>query len=284
MEMVTLRELLGDACQNGYAVGAFNVSNLESIQAVVEAAEELGSPVILQAAAEEVKYAGGKCLVAMIEETARGRRIRFAIHLDHGPSYEFALLCIRYGFTSVMFDGSRLSFERNVEVTAQVVAAARAVGLSVEGELGTIGSTTEMGERIPESQLTDPEKAGEFVARTRVDCLAPAFGTAHGLYRSEPRLDFQRLGRIREAARVPLAMHGGTGVPAEQVRKAIGLGVAKINFSTILRKSFIDRMKQYMGEHPDDLMTMNILGEAARAMKESVKEMIAMCGSSGRYR
>jgi ketose-bisphosphate aldolase len=219
----------------------------------------------------------------MIEELARARKLRMAIHLDHGPSYEFALRCIRYGFSSVMFDGSRLPFEENVEVTRRVVEAARATGVSVEGELGTIGNTTEMGETIAAAFLTDPDQAGDFVARTGIDCLAPAFGTAHGLYHSEPKLDFERLARIKAAARVPLAMHGGTGVPAEQVRRAIELGVAKINFSTILRKSFIDRMRQYMDEHPDDLMTMNILGEAARAMKGSVKEMITMCGSAGRY-
>jgi ketose-bisphosphate aldolase len=283
MEIVTLRELLADAARKRYAVGAFNVSNLESVQSVLEAAEEMASPVVVQAASEEVKYAGGKCLVSMIEELASGRRVRLAIHLDHGPSFEFAMLCLRYGFTSVMFDGSRLPYERNVETTSRVVEAAGAVGVSVEGELGTIGNTTEMGERIDGAHLTDPEQAGDFVARTRVDCLAPAFGTAHGLYRFEPKLDFQRLARIREVTGIPLAMHGGTGVPAEQIRRSIELGVAKINFSTVLRKSFIDRLREYMALHPDDLMTMNILGQAALAMKQSVKQMIALCGSADKY-
>ena len=283
MEIVTLRELLADAVRKRYAVGAFNVSNLESVRSVLEAAEEMASPVVVQAASEEVKYAGGECLVSMIEELAAHRRVRLAIHLDHGPSFEFAMLCLRYGFTSVMFDGSRLPYERNVEITRRVVEAAGAAGVSVEGELGTIGSTTEMGERIDRAYLTDPEQAGDFVARTRIDCLAPAFGTAHGLYRFEPKLDFERLARIKEVAGVPLAMHGGTGVPAEQIRRSIELGVAKINFSTILRKSFIDRMREYMAGHPEDLMTMNILGQAALAMKQSVREMIALCGSANKY-
>jgi fructose-bisphosphate aldolase class II len=283
MEIVTLQELLADASRKRYAVGAFNVSNLESVRSVLEAAEETASPVVLQAASEEVKYAGGRCLVAMIEELAASRRLRLGIHLDHGPSFEFAMLCLRYGFTSVMFDGSRLPYEQNVETTRRVVEAAGAAGVSVEGELGTIGSTTEMGERIDGAYLTDPQQAGDFVRRTRVHCLAPAFGTAHGLYRFEPRLDFERLARIRESAGVPLAMHGGTGVPAEQIRHAIELGVAKINFSTILRKSFIDRMREYMSAHPEDLMTMNILGQAALAMKQSVKDMIMLCGSASRY-
>jgi ketose-bisphosphate aldolase len=278
-----MQELLADAARKRYAVGAFNVSNLESVRSVLEAAEELASPVIVQAAAEEVKYAGGRCLVKMIEELAGSRKLRLAIHLDHGPSFEFALLCLRYGFTSVMFDGSRLPYERNVEITRRVVEAAGAVGVSVEGELGTIGNATEMGERIEAAYLTDPEQAGDFVARTRVDCLAAAIGNAHGLYRFEPKLDFERLARIREITGVPLAMHGGTGIPAEQLRRGIELGVAKINFSTVLRKSFIDRLKEYLAGNPEDLMTMNILGQAAAAMKQSVKEMIRLCGSEGRY-
>ena len=282
MEIVNSIELLQDAFHNHYAVGAFNVSDMENIQSVLEAAEELRSPVIVQGAQREVIYADGECLVAMIRSIARHKKGVAAINLDHGPSFDFAVKCIQYGFTSVMFDGSLLPFEENVLITRKVVEAAHACGVAVEGELGTIGQTTEMGETIEASGLTDPDAAAEFVRQTGVDCLATSFGTAHGLYKSEPRLDFARIEKIAKLTKIPLVMHGGTGVPEYQIRKAIQLGVSKVNFSTILRKSFIDRMKEYMAAHPDDLMTMNILGEASKAMKDSVKAMMGMCDSVGK--
>jgi ketose-bisphosphate aldolase len=282
MEIVNSVELLQDAFHNHYAVGAFNVSDMENIQSVLEAAEELQSPVLIQGAQEEVEYANGECFVAMVKAIAQHKRGVVGIHLDHCAHVDFEIKCIRYGFTSIMFDGSRLSFEDNIATTRKVVEIAHAAGVSVEGELGTIGQTTEFGEKIPDSGLTNPKDAAQFVAETGVDFLATAFGTAHGFYKAEPKLDFARLQKIAELTNIPLVMHGGTGVPEEQIKKAISLGISKINFSTILRKSFIDRMKTYLHAHPDDLMTMNILGEASKAMKDSVKAMMGMCDSVGK--
>ncbi|PIE36129.1 tagatose-bisphosphate aldolase [candidate division KSB3 bacterium] len=282
MEIVNSAELLQDAFANHYAVGAFNVSDMENIQSVMDAAEELQSPALIQGAQEEVEYADGECFVEMIKALARHRKGVVGIHLDHCQHFDFEVKCIRYGFSSIMFDGSLLSFEENIAMTRKVVEVAHAAGVAVEGELGTIGQTTEFGEKIESSGLTDPEDALKFAKETGVDFLATSFGTAHGLYKAEPKLDFERLQKIAELTNLPLVMHGGTGVPEDQIKKAIGLGISKINFSTILRKSFIDRMKAYLTENPDDLMTMNIIGEASKAMTQSVKDMMQMCGSVGK--
>jgi ketose-bisphosphate aldolase len=282
MEIVNSVELLQDAFHNHYAVGAFNVSDMENIQSVLEAAEELQSPVLIQGAQEEVEYADGECFVEMVKAIAKHKKGVVGIHLDHCVHVDFEIKCICYGFTSIMFDGSRLSFEDNIATTRKVVEIAHAAGVSVEGELGTIGQTTEFGEKVADSGLTKPEDAARFATETGVDFLATSFGTAHGLYKAEPKLDFDRLQKIAELTKIPLVMHGGTGVPEKQIKRAITLGISKINFSTILRKSFIDRMKAYLNEHPDDLMTMNIIGEASKAMKQSVKDMMHMCGSVGK--
>lgn len=282
MQIVNSLELLQDAYKNGYAVGAFNVSNMENIQCVLEAAEELQAPVLVQGAQKEVEYADGECFVEMIKAIASKKRGAIGIHLDHCSHVDFEIKCIRYGFTSIMFDGSLLSFEENVEKTKKVVELAHAVDVAVEAELGTIGQTTEYGEAVAGSGLTEPEDAEKFVLQTGVDFLATSFGTAHGLYKAEPKLDFVRLEKIAKLIKIPLVMHGGTGVPEEQIKKAISLGISKINFSTVLRKSFIDKMQEYMAAYPDDLMTMNILGAGSQAMKQSVKEMIDMCGAVGK--
>lgn len=282
MEIVNSVELLQDAYKNHYAVGAFNVSDMENIQSVLEAVEELQSPALIQGAQEEVEYANGECFVEMVKAIAKHKKGVVGIHLDHCRHFDFEIKCIRYGFSSIMFDGSLLSFEENIAMTRKVVEVAHAAGVSVEGELGTIGHATEFGEEIESSGLTDPEDAAEFAAETGVDFLATSFGTAHGLYKAEPKLDFERLQKIAELTGIPLVMHGGTGVPEAQIKKSIDLGISKINFSTVLRKSFIDRMKTYLHEYPDDLMTMNIIGEASKAMKQSVKEMMQMCGSVGK--
>lgn len=282
MQIVNSLELLQDAKKNGYAVGAFNVSNMENIQCVLEAAEELQAPVLVQGAQSEVEYADGECFVEMIKAIAQHKKGIIGIHLDHCAHIDFEIKCIRYGFTSIMFDGSLLSFEENVAKTKKVVEIAHAVGVSVEAELGTIGQTSEYGEKIAGSGLTEPEDAAKFVAETGVDFLATSFGTAHGLYKAEPKLDFARLEKIAALTKIPLVMHGGTGVPEAQIKKSISLGICKINFSTILRKSFIDKIQEYMAAHPEDLMTMNIIRAGSKAMKQSVKDMIAMCGAVGK--
>lgn len=229
------------------------------------------------------EYAG-PCLVPMIKAIAEGKKGLYAIHLDHCHHFDVVMQCVRAGFSSVMFDGSLLSFEENVLITKKVIEVAHAVGISVEAELGTIGHTAEGGQQIngEDSGLTDPGDAERFVAETHVDCLATSFGTAHGLYKAEPNLDFERLEKIAKQTGVPLVMHGGTGVPEEQIKRGISLGITKINYSTILRKEFLDRMNTFMSEHPEELMLTNIFGDGNKAMKVSVKVMMEMCGSVGK--
>lgn len=282
MKLVPMKDILEDAYRNGYAVPALNGSHLEFYKGFIEVAAELKSPLIIQAAYEEVEYVDAKNIVDIIENFGRNKDIKVAIHLDHGPSFEAAAECIRGGFTSVMYDGSTLPFEDNVTNTKKVVDMAHAVGVTVEGELGTIGQTTEFGEKVDNVQVTDPELVKDFVERTGIDCIAPAFGTAHGLYVGEPKLDFELLDNISKLVNIPIVMHGGSGVPENDVKKAISLGVSKINVSTALRKAFIDEMKRYMKENPDNLMTMDILGSATEALKEEARSTIKRFGSANR--
>lgn len=282
MKLVPMKDLLEEAYKKGYAVPALNGSHLEFYKAFIEVAAELKSPLIIQAAYEEVQYVNPKNIVDIVKNFGQDKDIKIAIHLDHGPSFKATTECIRGGFTSVMFDGSRLPFEDNLTNTKKVVDVAHAVGVTVEGELGTIGQTTEFGEKINNPQLTDPKLAKEFVERTGIDCIAPAFGTAHGLYVGEPKLDFELLDTISKVVNIPIVMHGGTGVPEKDVKKAISLGVSKINVSTALRKAFIDEMKRYMKENPDNLMTMDIMGSATEALKEEARDVIKRFGSANR--
>lgn len=282
MELLPASKLLQDAQKRNYAVPALNVENLERTRAIMEAADESSSPLIVQASGEEVEYGEEELFVQMVKSIGADKDIPVAIHLDHGASFQEAARCIKYGFSSVMYDGAREKFEKNIEVTNKVVELAHAVGVSVEAELGTIGQTTEMGEEIENDYFTDPKSAEEFVDETDVDFLAIAFGTAHGLYDGEPELDFDRLEAIASHVDVPLVMHGGSGVNTEKKRKAINMGIAKINVSTDLRRAFLNRMQEYMEENPQDLMTMNIFAEASRAMKEEVKNVMKITKSAGK--
>ncbi len=282
MPIVPMKELLDAALKNRYAVGAFNTNNLEYIQAILTAAEEMRSPVIIQAAESEVDYMDGFVFTDIVKRISADMTIPIAIHLDHGPSYRTAMRCIRYGFSSVMFDGSRLPFEENIRITADVVQAAHAVGVSVEGEIGLIGGTDDVEGAGGENALSDPLQCEEFVKRSGVDCFAASIGTAHGIYRSEPKLDMERLDEIAARTKVPIVLHGGSGVPQSQVVDAIGRGVAKINFSTVVRKAGIDQLKVTLSEEPDQLDWMAILSRTTAKMKDAVKEMMAMVGSEGR--
>jgi fructose-bisphosphate aldolase, class II len=276
----TTSRLLAHAKNHGYAVGAFNTNNLEYIQAILETAEEAQSPVIIQAAGSEIDYMGGFVFTDIVRRITERMSVPVAINLDHGESYDRSVQCIQYGFTSVMFDGSRLSFEDNIAVTREVVKAAHAAGISVEGEIGIIGGTAEIEDMRDHSQeLSDPEECRYFVEQTGVDCLAASIGTAHGLYKAAPRLDFERLKTIAELTRVPLVLHGGTGVPAADIKQAISLGVAKINFSTVVRQACISQMKATLAEDPDNLDLMSILGRSKASMKKVLIEMMTMCGS-----
>jgi len=283
MPLVTVAELLKEAEKGGYAVGAFNCNNMEIVQAIIEAAEKEKAPVIIQASQGAIKYAGIEYITVMSKLAAERASVPVALHLDHGTSFEQVMKCIRYGFTSVMIDGSKLPFEENIALTKKVVDVARAVGVSVEAELGKIGGTEDdisVSER--EAFFTDPEEAKVFVERTGVDSLAVAIGTAHGQYKGEPKLDFDRLKKIRELTNIPIVLHGSSGVPDDSLRKAIELGVRKVNIDTNIREAFVWKMREVMDKNPKEIDPRKILGPAKEAAVEVIREKIRVFGSSGK--
>lgn len=286
MALYTGKELLAAAEAAGYAVGAFNCHALDMIPAVIATAEEERSPVMLQFTAGSIEFMGADVISAMVRHYAARTAVPVAYHLDHGAGFPQAMTGIRHGFTSVMIDGSSLPYEENVALTRRVVEAARAAGgVSVEAEIGRVGGTEdEMTVDELHATLTRPEDAARFVADTGVDYLATAFGTAHGFYRGEPKLDFDRLEAIRAA--VPpetfLVMHGGSGVPDHQVRRSIALGVRKVNVATELKDAWAGALRRVLAERPDEIDPRRLLLPARAAVKAVVRSKIRLCGSAGR--
>lgn len=281
--LVTGKEILEDAHKNGYAVGAFNINNMEIIQAIIEAAEETKSPVILQASQGGLKYAGIEYIEALAKVAAHKAKVPVAIHLDHGTDFDQVIKCIRHGFSSVMVDGSKHPIEENIAITKLVVDIAHSVDVSVEGELGKIGGVEDhivVDER--EATFTDPDEAVRFVKETGVDLLAIAVGTAHGVYKGEPKLDFDRIKIIKEKTNMPLVLHGSSGVPYESLEKAVSLGINKINIDTDIRAAFAQAVKDFLKENPDNINPRKILGPARMSMKEVVMEKMKVFGSVGR--
>lgn len=283
MNLVSLKEVLEPAEKGGYAVGAFNANNMEIVQAIIEAADEERSPVILQASQGAIKYAGLDYIVAMVKTAAQGTSVPVVLHLDHGTDFDQVMRCIRYGFSSVMYDGSRLPLEENMATTLRVVEVARAVGVSVEGELGKIGGTEDdISVEEREALFTDPAEAQRFVKETGVDALAVAIGTAHGPYKGEPRLDFPRLKRIKELTSASIVLHGASGVPDDAIRQAIALGVNKINIDTDIRQAFTRGLKDFIKNNPDNIDPRKMLSPAKAEMKQIIKEKMRLFGCSGK--
>lgn len=283
MPLVSGSTLFAAAEEGGYAIGAFNVNNLESLTAIVAAAEGERSPVILQASQGAIKYAGLEYIVAMAAVAASRATVPIALNLDHGTSFSQAIQCIRAGFTAVMVDGSHLPLAENAVLVRRVVDVAHAVGVSVEAELGRIGGTEDdisVSER--EVSFTDPETAARFAAETGCDALAVAIGTAHGVYKGEPRLDFERLAAIDRLVSVPLVLHGASGVPDDAIREAVRLGVRKVNIDTEIRLAFAGAVRRALAADETVYDPRVILGPARQAMEQVVREKIKLFGSAGR--
>ena len=270
--------MLLKAQREGYAVGAFNAENLEMAQAIIAAAEAEASPVIIQTTPGTLKYAGPKCFAGVVSRLARDAKVPAALHLDHGNSYELAEECAREGYTSLMIDGSKLPFDGNVEITRRVVAMA--CGLPVEAELGTVGGKEDGMEAKP--QYTDPAEAAEFVRLTGISSFAVAIGTAHGVYKGEPKLDLNRLSEVRAKVEIPLVLHGTSGVPEDQVRECIRRGICKVNYATDLRIAFTAAVRKALAEMPDAFDPKKYLAEGRRAVEARVRELIRLLGSSGK--
>ena len=279
MALVTTKKMLLDAQAGGYAVGAFNVENMEMVQAVIAAAEELGAPVIMQTTPSTLNYAGPEFYFANVKAAAEGARIPVAIHLDHGNSFELAVKAFRNGYTSIMIDGSHHVFEENVEITRRVVEVCHSAGIPVEAELGKVGGKEDSLDG-GDGGYTVPEEAAEFAERTEVDSLAVAIGTAHGVYKGIPRLDVDRLSEIRKVVEVPLVLHGTSGVPDETVRECIERGICKVNYATDLRIAFTDGVKECLAANPKVFDPKKYGGAGRGKVKEYVKSRILVCGSN----
>ncbi len=279
MALVTTKKMLLDAQAGGYAVGAFNVENMEMVQAVIAAAEELGAPVIMQTTPSTLNYAGPEFYFANVKAAAEGARIPVAIHLDHGNSFELAVKAFRNGYTSIMIDGSHHVFEENVEITRRVVEVCHSAGIPVEAELGKVGGKEDSLDG-GDGGYTVPEEAAEFAERTEVDSLAVAIGTAHGVYKGIPRLDVDRLSEIQKVVEVPLVLHGTSGVPDETVRECIERGICKVNYATDLRIAFTDGVKECLAANPKVFDPKKYGGAGREKVKEYVKGRILVCGSN----
>ena len=282
MALVTSKELMLTAQKNHYAIGAFNVENMEMVQAVVAAAEELRAPVIIQTTPGTLKYATPELFYANVAAAAKAASVPIVMHLDHGSSYELALRTFRAGYTSIMIDGSHSPFEENIAVTKAVVDACHAGGVPVEAELGKVGGKEDDLDGGNGSGYTDPAEAAEFVARTGVDSLAVAIGTAHGVYKGIPRLDLERLSQLNEAVSVPLVLHGTSGVPDETVRQCIQRGICKVNYATDLRIAFTQGVREYLEKDPKVYDPKKYNAAGREKVKQYVMQKIQVCLSDGK--
>ncbi|OQX87602.1 fructose-1,6-bisphosphate aldolase, class II [candidate division KSB1 bacterium 4484_87] len=304
--LVSNKEIQTAAQKGKYAVGAFNTSNIEITQAIIEAHEEMNAPVIVATSTSAIKYCGIEVLSSVVRTMAEKAKIPVSLHLDHGTDYDLIVGCIRNGWTSIMIDGSHAPFEENAALTKEIVKICHAVGISVEAELGRLGGIEDnisVDER--DARLTDPDEAVRFVEETNCDTLAIAIGTSHGAYKfkGEAKLAFDRLEEIRNLVNVPLVLHGASsvipevlakankyganlgaakGVPAEDIKKAIELGITKVNIDTDLRLAFTAGVREILTEKPEVFDPRKIIGAGRSYIKEIVKSKIELLGSANK--
>lgn len=276
-----MTHFLPRAKREKFAVGQFNLNNLEFAQAITEAGVEENAPLIFGVSEGAMRYMGLNYVVAIARTAAEQSGLPIALHLDHGSSFEVVMKCIQAGFSSVMFDGSHYPFEENVRLTKEVVRAAHAVGVSVEGELGTIGGVEDdVNVNSSEAALAKPEEAIRFYEETKVDALAIAVGTAHGLYKGEPRIRFDIIEEVSRHIDVPIVLHGGSGVPDEAIQRAIALGVGKINVNTENQVACTATVRNLLEENETMIDPRKYWGPAREAIKEVVIRKIRLFGSS----
>jgi fructose-1,6-bisphosphate aldolase, class II, various bacterial and amitochondriate protist len=284
MALESMKDMLNKALQGGYAVGQFNINNLEWTQAILDAAQTEQSPVILGVSEGAARYMGGFKVVtnivsALIEEMKI--TVPVAIHLDHGSSFDKCKAAIDAGFTSVMIDASHDPFEENVRITSEVVAYAHERGVSVEAELGTVGGQED--DVVAEGVIyADPKECQELVKRTGIDCLAPALGSVHGPYKGEPKLGFKEMEEICQTIKLPLVLHGGTGIPTEHIKRAVSLGTAKINVNTENQIAFTKVAREILTKDSDVYDPRKFLAPGREAIKQTVIGKIREFGSSNK--
>jgi len=283
MSLVTSKEMLRVAIEGRFAVGAFNANNMEQIQGIVDAAVEERSPVILQVSQGAIRYAGLKYATEIVRTAAHEADVPVVLHLDHGTDFDQNVRCLHAGFTSLMFDGSKLPFEENIAITARVVHIAHVCGIPVEAELGKVLQSADgVSEKQVREAMTKPADAREFVERTGCDSLAVALGSVHAMKKALAVLDIDRLKEIRAVVDLPLVLHGSSGVREDSEVEAIHYGIAKINVATMLNQVFTQGIKKGLEELPDNVDPRKILVHSRNAVKEVVRHKMRLFGSSGK--
>ena len=290
MSIVNAKEIMVEAAKNGYAVGAFNITDLLQFEAVIDAAVEKKAPVIVQTSVKPSKFLGTNMMVAIFRTLAESAPVPVCLHLDHCTEIDYCKKCADAGYTNIMIDASKQSYEENIRQTKEVVDYCHSVGhISVEGELGTVsGVEDQIKVAEDEAQLANPNQAVEFVERTGVDIFAPAIGTAHGVYKTKnPKIDFERMATIHKmlngnGIKTPLVVHGGTGLPEDYIKKLLAAGGAKFNVSTELKHTLIDAKFEYISAHRDEYDPGKIDVAARDATRKAVMHWIDMLESAGK--
>jgi len=283
--LVNPLELFAAAKKGGYAIGAFNTSDLNITKAIIEAAEEMRSPVIIETSEGEIDFLSPEISASQVKSLARKAKVPVVLHLDHGKKFETVVAAIKNGYTSVHLDGSSNNFDLNVTLTKNTVVYAHKKNVSVEGEIGHIvGGSKKHNNKIEISPdtLTDPEEAKKFVQETGVDVLAVAIGNIHGMYSNPPSLDFERLGKIVKNLDCYFSLHGGSGIPKNQVQRAIKMGISKVNINTELRLAFKDGILHEFDVHPEEVIPYKYLPAGTEAVKKVVIGKIKLFGSVGK--
>ena len=280
--LVTAKEMLQKAREGKYAIGAFNVENMEMVMAVLAAAEAKNSPVIMQTTPGTIKYAGVDYYYANVAAAAKRSSVPVVMHLDHGDSFQRAMAAYRAGYTSIMIDGSKLPFGDNIDLTKRVVDACHPGDVYVEGELGKVGGKEDDLEGDDDNPYTDPEEAKIFVEKTGVDYLAIGVGTAHGVYKGIPKVNTDLIATIHDMVEVPLVLHGTSGVPDEQVITAVKNGICKVNYATDLRIAFTRGVKEFMTEHSEAFDPKKYSQQGMAEVQKYVEQKIEICGSVGK--
>lgn len=283
MSCVSLKEVLGKALEEGYAVAAYNIIDYQSMRAVIETAEELSAPVVTQVSVKTIKYWGYEPIVTWYRQLAEKSAIPVVLHLDHCKELEVIQNCINAGWTSVMIDGSSFPYEENLAISQKVREIANAGGVTLEAELGQIGGVEDdMVVAEEDAHLADVGKSIEFCEAVQPDLFAPAIGTAHGMYKGQPKIAYDRIEAISKKTGIPIALHGGTGLADDVFRKCISLGCAKINISTMLKHGFINSFLEYGEKNPQDYEPLKYLGYQFDYIKRDMHTIISLFGGTGK--
>lgn len=280
MTLACTKELLTKARKEGYALPAFNITDMQSIQTVVRVCEEENAPCLIEAGEKTIKLYGADYIAAIAKVAAKNAKVPVALHLDHGYDFESFIVAIREGFSSVMIDASKMPFEENVAITKEIVRIAHSCGVSVEAELGHVGQGAD-NLSDNEKLYTDPLEAQRFVELTNVDALAIAVGTAHGPYKYDPKLDFERLEEISKLVKIPLVLHGASSTPG--VEKTPKLGISKVNVFTDIQMPIVEKVKELFDNNSvEDLRAASIWKPANEAAIPVIRHYIQMLGAAGR--